>query len=207
MDRQRLKEIFQNRKAKIMGDESFSHYAVLLPIIEKDNELQLLFEVRANTLRRQPGEICFPGGRVDHDDRSEEYTAIRETSEELGIRQKDVVDVFPLDFMVNPFGTIIYPYVGFIQEPTAITPNPDEVAEVFTVPLSYLQKTQPDIHHIQFKLEPEENFPYDKIIGGEKYKWQARAIEEHFYYYENKVIWGLTAKILSHFLSMVKEDI
>jgi coenzyme A diphosphatase NUDT7 len=205
MDTEKLKSFLQNRKPGILGSESYSNYAVLLPIIEKNNELHVLFEVRSLLLRRQPGEICFPGGRVDASDKDEKYTAIRETFEELGIPKEDIHDVFPLDYMVSPFGTIIYPFVGFIQNPEQITPNPDEVAEIFSVPLTYLQETNPEIYQINFKLEPEEEFPYHHIKGGEKYKWQARQMEEHFYYYGDKVIWGLTARILSHFLELVQK--
>lgn len=205
MDINKLNQIFQDRKPGILGSENYSNYAVLLPIIEKEGDLHVLFEVRSHQLRRQPGEICFPGGRVDKTDRSKQDTAIRETSEELGIGKDDIFSVAPLDYMVNPFGTMVYPFVGFIRESTIITPNPAEVEEVFTVPLTYLQTVEPDIYHINFKLEPEEGFPFDKIAGGKKYNWQLRRMEEYFYYYEDKVIWGLTAKILTHFLHLLKK--
>ncbi|RTR27869.1 CoA pyrophosphatase [Robertmurraya yapensis] len=203
MDINNLKSLLQNRKPRILGSENYSNYAVLLPIIEKADGLHVLFEVRSHTLRRQPGEICFPGGRVDASDRNEGHTAIRETSEELGIAEEEIINVSPLDYMVSSFGSIIYPYLGFIKESARISPNPDEVAEVFSVPLTYLQQTKPEIFQINFKLEPEENFPFHHITGGEKYKWQVRQMEEYFYYYEDKVIWGLTARILSHFLEII----
>ena len=50
-------------------------------------------------LRRQPGEICFPGGKVEQDDVDQNQCAIRETSEELGIRESDIENVMPLDYM------------------------------------------------------------------------------------------------------------
>lgn len=199
-----IKNRIHGREPGIMGSDRLTRYAVLLPIIEKNEELHILFEVRSFELRRQPGEICFPGGKVDPKDIDERHTAIRETCEELGISEKDIADVTPLDYMVNPFGTIIYPFVGYLHDSSQIIPNPDEVAEVFTVPLTYLQNTGPDIYQIDYKLEPEGKFPFHHIIGGEKYKWQARSMEEHFYYYEDKVIWGLTARILTHFLQLIE---
>ncbi|WP_019153442.1 NUDIX hydrolase [Robertmurraya massiliosenegalensis] len=205
MDKHKLNDIFQDRKPGILGRDKYSNYAVLLPIIEKNNELHVLFEVRSYEMRRQPGEICFPGGRVDPSDPSERHTAIRETSEELGIEETSIEKVFPLDFVVNPFGSTIYPFVGFLKDATPFSINKAEVAEIFTVPLSFLQKVEPDIYHIHFKPVPEESFPYEKIVGGEKYKWQIRGMEEHFYYFEDKVIWGLTARILSHFLTLIRE--
>lgn len=205
MDIQKLQQILSNRKRTMLGSERYSKFAVLVPIVEMNNELNILLEVRSYQLRRQPGEICFPGGKIDQTDRDEQHTAIRETSEELGVLEKDIIHVSPLDYMVNPFDAIIYPYVGTIKDPSRITPNPAEVAEVFTIPLSHLKNMKPETYKINFKVEPEENFPFDQIIGGEKYKWRPRILDEHFYFYEGKVIWGLTARILSHFIELIKK--
>lgn len=205
MDLQKVYGLLQNRDRSILGFENFSKYSVLLPIVEKNGESHLLFEVRSLKLRRQPGEICFPGGRIDKTDKNEQFTAIRETTEELGIEPAKIENVAPLDFLVNPFGTIVYPFVGTLSKDVEINPNKAEVEEVFAVPLSYLMETKPDIYHIRFNLEPEKGFPFDKIPGGENYNWQERKMEEHFYYYEDKVIWGLTARILTHFLDIIKK--
>ncbi|MFX3623501.1 MAG: CoA pyrophosphatase [Ectobacillus sp.] len=195
----------QNRVPTILGSENFSRFAVLLPLIEKDNELHVLFEVRSLQLRRQPGEICFPGGKIDPDDRDEQHTAIRETSEELGIEENEVANVSPLDYMVSPFGTIIYSYTGLITAPEHIKPNPSEVEEIFTIPLSFLKNTTPEVYKIYFKIEPEASFPFDLIAGGENYNWHTRTMDEYFYFYEDRVIWGLTARILKHFLDIIEE--
>jgi peroxisomal coenzyme A diphosphatase NUDT7 len=195
-----------NRTPSILGSAHFSKYAVLVPLIEKNNEIHVLFEVRALDLRRQPGEICFPGGRIDETDKDEQHTAVRETSEELGVAENSIKHVFPLDYMISPFGIIIYPYVGMIEHPDRMKPNPSEVGEVFTIPLSFLKETNPDEYKINFKVEPEQNFPFDLIAGGENYHWQTRTMDEYFYYYEDKVIWGLTARILKHFLEIVHEE-
>ncbi|MFC3886027.1 NUDIX hydrolase [Bacillus songklensis] len=195
-----------NRTPAILGSENFSKYAVLVPLIEKNEDIHVLFEVRALDLRRQPGEICFPGGRIDNTDKDERHTAVRETSEELGIQESSINNVFPLDYMISPFGTIVYPYVGIIEHPEQMKPNPSEVGEVFTIPLSFLKEIEPDEYKINFKVEPEQNFPFDLIVGGENYNWQARTMDEYFYYYDDKVIWGLTARILKHFLEVVHEE-
>lgn len=206
MEMKKLFKKIQGRKPAILGMDQFLKYSILLPLIERNGEIHVLFEVRSLNLRRQPGEICFPGGKIDAGDRNEMHSAIRETSEELGIAEDEVQDVFPLDYMVSPFGTIIYPHVGKIINPDKINPNPSEVAEVFTVPLSYLQHTEPDRYKINFEVQPEENFPYELIIGGENYDWRTRQMEEYFYEYEGKVIWGMTAKVLEHFLEIIKEN-
>ncbi|MCH1626823.1 NUDIX hydrolase [Ferdinandcohnia quinoae] len=206
MDINKLVKKIENRIPSILGRKMFSKYAVLLPLIEKEDEIHVLFEVRSSQLRRQPGEICFPGGRIDQSDRDEKFTAIRETMEELGIEEDDIQNVSPLDYFVSPFHNIIYPHVGVISNPHKINPNPAEVGEVFTVPLSFFKTNPPEVYKIKFKVEPEENFPYCDIIGGEKYQWQVRGMDESFYYYEDRVIWGLTAGILKHFLEVLEEE-
>jgi peroxisomal coenzyme A diphosphatase NUDT7 len=196
----------KNHQPFILGSENYSKYAVLLPLIFKDDEIHILFEVRSLKLRRQPGEICFPGGRIDAQDKDEMSAAIRETVEELGINKADITNVNPLDFLVSPFGMIVYPFTGVITSST-ITPNPSEVEEIFYVPLSYFLQTEPKVYQVHFKAEPEDDFPFDLVLGGQNYNWRTRHMEEYFYLYENRVIWGLTARIISHFIDIVtKKD-
>lgn len=191
------------RTPSIMGHEQFIKFAVLLPLVEVNNEVHILFEVRSLTMRRQPGEVCFPGGRIEKGE-DPQKAAVRETSEELGIFESEIVDVFPLDYMVSAFGTIIYPFAGRISDPNKIIPNEAEVGEVFTVPLSFFKKNQPDSYKINFQVEPEDGFPFDLIIGGENYNWQTRKMDEYFYRANGKVIWGLTAKVLTHFIELME---
>lgn len=191
------------RKPSILGEQNFSKYAILLPLIEKKDETHILFEVRSMNLRNQPGDICFPGGKIDQSDRTAKHTAIRETSEELGIPATHIYDIIPLDYIVSHFGRIIYPYMGRVINYGQMSPNPYEVEEIFTVPLSYFLQTEPKAYKVDFQVLPEKNFPYDLIIGGKNYDWQTRHINELFYEYGDKVIWGLTAKILTHFITLL----
>lgn len=202
-----IEKILSNLKGhtpKILGSESFSKYAVMVPLLQKEDGIHVLFEVRSLELRRQPGEICFPGGRVDADDVDEAGAAIRETVEELGINKEQITGVYPLDYMISPYGMILYPFAGYISKPEEIQPNPAEVGEIFTVPLSFLIENDPEIHHVQLKAEPDKSFPYDLIPGGENYQWRTRGIEEYFYRYGNRAIWGLTARILAHFIEIIR---
>ncbi|MFK9092871.1 NUDIX hydrolase [Bacillus salipaludis] len=189
---------------KILGSERFSKYAILLPLLQKEDGIHVLFEVRSLELRSQPGEICFPGGKIDSQDLDEMDAAIRETVEELGIIKEEITEIYPLDYMISPFGMILYPFVGYINRPDEIHPNPMEVGEIFTVPLTYLIKNSPEIYRIHFKAVPEGDFPYDLIPGGEKYNWRTRESEEYFYRYGDRAIWGLTARILAHFIEMIR---
>lgn len=204
MDTSQIIAKLENRTPSIMGVQRHKQSAVLLPLLTVQNETHILFEVRSMQMRSQPGDICFPGGRIDPEDASPKHTAIRETTEELGVSENHVKELTPLDYVVNNAGRIIYPFAGRLLHPEKIVPNQAEVAEVFTVPLNYLLETQPDVYKVHVDIRPEDNFPYDLIVGGKDYKWSSGHINELFYQYNGKVIWGLTAKILTHFLQLIK---
>lgn len=204
MDPKSLVDRVKDRVPEVMGNNEFAKFAILLPLIERDGEIHILFEVRSHMMRNQPGDICFPGGRIDKQDESEEGAAIRETTEELGIVRSQISDVFPLDYIVSPFGMIVYSFAGIIDPDVEFEPNPPEVDSLFTVPLSFFLENDPKVYRINFDIQPEESFPYDLIAGGENYNWRTRQVDELFYVYEGKVIWGLTAKILTHFLEIIR---
>ena len=205
MDAANIITKLKNREPSILGRENYREYAVLIPLIEKDNKTYILFEVRSANLRSQPGDICFPGGKIDKEDRGPRHAAIRETSEELGILESSIKDVIPLDYMIADNSRIIYPFVGRITHPDEITPNTDEVEETFTVPLTHFIKTKPDKYKVNVQVVPEENFPFDLIAGGEDYNWRKRPMDELFYHYDGKAIWGLTATILTHFVALLTD--
>lgn len=194
------------RVPRILGEKSFQHYAIFVPLIERDDETHILFEVRAHHLRRQPGEICFPGGKVDKQDSSVRVAAIRETREELKVTNDVIEDVFPLDYIVSPYKTMFHLFAGTLTASfETIHPNKDEVAEIFTVPVSFFQHTKPKAYQVDLIPKPANDFPYNLIPGGENYHWQVRGFEELFYEYEGRIIWGLTAEIVHHFTEILEE--
>lgn len=205
MDIKTIQDKLKEHKTDIMGMKSFQRYSVLLPLLMKEDEIHVLFEVRSLQLRRQPGEVCFPGGRIDEQDVSPRHTAIREATEELGINEECISNVQPLDIVISPFGTVIYPYLGVIEEEDLIDPNPSEVEEIFTVPLSFFKNTSPECFNVNFKAEPDKEFPFHLVAGGEDYNWQIRHIDEYFYCYKKYVIWGLTASIMKNFIELIEE--
>lgn len=174
--------------------------AVLLPLVPTEEGMALLFEVRAHTLRRQPGEICFPGGKYECADGSYSATAVRETCEELGLGENDIEICGELDALVTHTGPIIHPFVGFIRQPEKIAGSASEVEEVFTVPLKYLVKQQP--RHCSMKLadHPGDDFPFD-LVPYRKHGWRLhKEYNVYFYRYKEHIIWGLTARMLYAFL-------
>ena len=193
----------KHHKPSILGLESYRKFAVLIPLIEKNQETHLLFEVRSLAMRSQPGDVCFPGGKVDQDDTDERECALRETSEELGIDQAGIAGGYPLDYLVGD-GRIIYPFIGRIPEPELVNPNPAEVEAVFTVPLAFFQQTRPDIYKVALQPVPENDFPFELIQGGKDYNWRPHIVEELFFQYDDYVIWGLTARIITHFVELLE---
>lgn len=202
-----LKHKLNNYTPKIMDIDMYTSFAIFLPLTSYHGKRHILFEVRSSNIT-QPGEICFPGGKVDKTDRDEQTAAMRECSEELGVSM-DKLEVYgALDYMITPYRTILSPYVGTIPENESLNINPNEVAETFSIPLDELVELEPKTHHIYLRVEPEESFPYHLIPQGEEYPWRNGVVEEHFYEYKGRVIWGLTARILKHFIEdiLLEED-
>lgn len=193
-----------NYEPNILGYEHYSKYSLLLPLIDIDDKPHLLFEVRSFAMRSQPGDVCFPGGRVDREDQTVLHSALRETKEEIGIEKKYIKNVTPLDYMISSFNSIIYPFVGQITSLEQLKLNKTEVAEVFTVPLHFFLENEPDKYKVSFKVVPEEDFPFHLIQGGEEYDWRMRNTKELFYEYDGRIIWGLTARIIYHFIHILK---
>ncbi|MFC2949102.1 NUDIX hydrolase [Virgibacillus sediminis] len=194
----------KGRTPTILGQDKYFRSAILIPLVEKDGETHLLFEVRSMKLNRQPGDTCFPGGRIEQSDSSPREAAVRETTEELTIKEEEVDEVIPLDYIVSDSGRIIYPFIGKVAPRQEVKPNDGEVEEVFTVPLNFFLENEPEVHQVRLQVQPADDFPYELIVGGEDYNWQFRETDELFYQYHGKVIWGLTAKILRHFVELLK---
>ena len=133
MDWEKIGIELQNREPGLM--DASGRYAVLVPLIERDGELYVLYEVRAATMRRQPGEVCFPGGHIEPGE-TPETCALRETWEELGIPEESVKVLGRLDFIAHRANFIMYPILGMVEAGALerMNPNPDEVGETFLVP-------------------------------------------------------------------------
>ena len=174
--------------------------AVVLPLVEDRGEISVLFEVRSQHLNRQPGEVCFPGGRIESGE-SPLDAAVRETAEELTINREDISILGQLPIIASPIGVLLFPFVGVL--PTAqVSPSDVEVAECFTIPLSYLLNTPPVIGHMEVATRPLEDIPFEMLPDDYSRSWKRRAAYPvWFYRYENRVVWGLTARVLETFLA------
>lgn len=131
-------------------------------------------------------------------------TARRETEEELGLSKEDLVIIAPLDILVTPFNTIVYPFLSQIKDHSKIQPT-NEVESVFYVPLDFLLRAEPIDSSTEIKLLPPENFNYELIPNGVNYGWRGGVYPVYFYIWEDRVIWGMTARILRHFIDLYRE--
>jgi peroxisomal coenzyme A diphosphatase NUDT7 len=201
----KLKSQLNQSQTAFIGEETAFRSAVLIPLVQVNKAWHILFEVRSRTMRKQPGDISFPGGRIDSTDRSPLEAAIRETHEELGIDPAEIQIVGRLSPYIASSSFVIYPFVAAMAyNPKIHTFNKEEVEEVFTVPVQWLLQYEPYMHKVSVEFVPPSDFPFDKIMNGTQYRWRSRAMEEWFYDYENYTIWGMTARILKHFIECMR---
>jgi len=201
-----IENIFEERTPGAVGINWY--YSVLVPLVEKEGELYVLYEKRAEHMKTQPGEICFPGGRVEPGE-SFEKCAVRETVEELGIYESDIRVIKQMDVLVTHNNFVMFPFLGVINADALerMEWNTDEVHETFLVPLSHLLESEPYIYRMGVIPQIPEDFPYHKIKAPKGYKWRKGTSEVPIYEYENRVIWGLTGRITMNLMNILKEGL
>ena len=153
--------------------DSLRQAAVLALIVDRPEGPTVLFTRRTDHLAHHPGQISFPGGRMEPDDASLEDTALRETEEEIGLDRAAVDIIGRLDTYITRTGFEITPYVGMVTPPIALIPDPHEVAEIFEVPLAFLCDPGNRERHSREVFGRTRNFyalPY-----GDYYIWGATA--------------------------------
>jgi 8-oxo-dGTP pyrophosphatase MutT (NUDIX family) len=199
-----FEKVFKNYKAGPLG--FYRYYSVLVPLTELRGELNLLYEVRAESLKTQPGQVSFPGGKIEEGETPEEC-AIREACEELCLKPQDIRVISPLDYLHTYSNFTMYPFLGVIDydKCKSVTASPQEVKEIFFVPLSYLMETEPLIYNSDVYPKIPDNFPYEKINESNGYNWRKGSTSIPIYQYEGHAIWGLTALITQDLIAKMKE--
>lgn len=203
MDIQLIRQIVNNKKPIIL--DTLYESAVIVPIVKVGKEYHILFQVRSLSLNRQPGEICFPGGKIEKGEDAL-HCAIRETTEELNITKDKIEIIGELDRLVTPFNMAIYSFCGILNdiELNSIKFNKEEVYSLFTVPIDELLKQEPQVSDMIIKTEPMSNFPFHLVQNRKAYDWKPGNYPVYFYTYNDYIIWGITAKILKSFLDSLK---
>jgi 8-oxo-dGTP pyrophosphatase MutT (NUDIX family) len=194
---------FKEYRPYINGWKEMKRASVVILLAEINNKLNIVFEVRAKHMRSQPGDIAFPGGKID-DNENEKEAAIREVCEELGLNKEDFEIISPLNLLITHYDLLIHPFLGYIKNFENIEINKDEVDHIFLVPLEYLINIEPREEINKILVDRTSDFPFHLINGGERYKFKEGKYKSLFYVYNDYVIWGITARILEDFLYFLK---
>ncbi len=123
-----------------------THASVLVPLVRR-GELMVLLTQRTDHLTDHPGQISFPGGRVELTDADATATALREAHEEIGLEAAHVDVLGALPTYTTGTGFIVTPVVALVDPGFTVTADPFEVAEVFEVPLAFLMNPAHHRHH------------------------------------------------------------
>ncbi|PPV42444.1 CoA pyrophosphatase [Ectopseudomonas oleovorans] len=166
-------------------ERSFPEAAVLVPITRSD-EPELVLTLRASGLSTHSGEVAFPGGRRDPEDRDLVHTALREAEEEIGLPPGLVEVVGPLSTLVSRHGIRVTPYVGVVPDYVEYKANDAEIASVFQVPLAF------------FRSDPREMTHRIDYLGR---SWYVPS-----YTYGEYRIWGLTAIMVVELVNLIFDD-
>lgn len=163
--------------------ENLMEAAVLVPLIRHADGLSVLLTQRTDHLDHHPGQISFPGGRLEDYDATPIDAALRETEEEVGVPRDAVSVIGRLDDYITGTGFTVVPVVGLITPPYPVQVDPFEVADVFEVPLSFLMDPNNHARHLREK-------------NGQS--WQFYAMP-----YGPRFIWGATAGMVRNFYEIL----
>ncbi|MBI2890326.1 MAG: CoA pyrophosphatase [Nitrospirae bacterium] len=179
--RHRVQEALAHRPVSRLAHRHLRSAAVLLPLVERDDGPHVLFTVRTDTVEHHKGQISFPGGGIDGDGETLLATALRETSEEIGVDPQHVEILGRLDDTATPSGFCISSFVGWLSPDAApAIKSAVEIREIFTAPLATL-------------LDPAA-FREDPPVSIDIYTFTI----PHFQFGPHD-IWGATGRILRQF--------
>lgn len=199
--RDKLLKILIDGEKRIIGQSRYVSSAVFIGIVRIEEKEFIILEKRALHIR-QGGEISFPGGKYDVEDKTTEYTAIRETIEELGVTRDKIEMLGKFGSLVSPNGIILEVYIGYIniQNIEEVKYNSAEVEKVILVPLDFFLENPPRVEMIGMENIPM--FSTSELKLPERYgnSWTGRPREVYFYNYQGEIIWGLTAEIIYEFI-------
>jgi 8-oxo-dGTP pyrophosphatase MutT (NUDIX family) len=160
--------------------------SVLVPIVAHPDGLTLLFTKRTVHLKAHSGQVSFPGGRAEPGDPTPEFTALRESQEEIGLAPEKIEILARLPDYITRTGFQVTPVVGLLTPPLELVPDPREVEDVFEVPLAFL-------------LDPANHLRESREING-------RTVGYYEMRFGPRVIWGATAGMIVNLYRQLASD-
>lgn len=194
MNAQFKQQVQQNLNQKLIADDvwlgsaltSERAAAVLFPFYWHKQEPWVLLTQRHSQLKHHSGQVSFPGGAYENQDKNIRHTALRETKEEIGV-SKDRIDLWGfLDSIESISGFYVTPFVGEIKEPENLDLCVDEVERTFGVPFSFFQNKNNRVTH--------------------RVKTGGQVSEYAVFEYKDDVIWGLTAQIIVQLVNRLETN-
>lgn len=177
--------------------ENRTEYATLISLVDIEGEAHLVLERRAADMETQPSEISLPGGMVEKGECWQE-AAVRETSEELLLPLSSIEYICDLYPQTIGNTNIVHCGLGYISNLELISRDPKEVDEVYYIPLSFFLENDPEHYEVTMERNFPPDFPFDSIPNGKDYNWHSSKHDIPFYFYEDLVIWGLTARLINN---------
>jgi len=156
--------------------ERLTQAAVLAPIIRRPEGWTLMLTQRTHTMPTHPGQISFPGGRIQQSDTGPVAAAVRETVEETGLDPRFIQPIGGYDGYQTGTGYMIMPVVAYVEPGFALAPDPREVEEVFETPLDFV-------------LNPLNHQRHEREMRGKMRRFYAIP-------YGDRYIWGVTAGLI-----------
>ncbi len=204
---------------EIIRKDKYFNSAVLIPLFEKDKQLHVLFEKRANQIR-QGGEVSFPGGEFDKSkDEDFRQTALRETVEELGIETDKIILLGKLGTLIAPMGVTVDAFVGYlnIQNILSLSFDKREVEKLFSLPLEFFLVEKPEMYYVKLEVHPDDRddngnivqlLPAEELGLPLKYSkpWKKGQHRILVYKTSEEIIWGITAEIIFEFAKLIKDE-
>ena len=181
--KQKLRQALSQQQKRYIVDASRVPSAVLLPIYYKPGQYYILFTKRTEKVKEHRGQISFPGGAYEEEDKTLADTALRECAEEIGLIPSEVEVLGELDDTLTATSNyIISPFVACILWSSHLKVDGEEAEEIIEIPISAL-------------LDEGCLRQGTEMVDGE-------AVTSYFYHYQERVIWGATARILNQFLGI-----
>jgi len=172
-------------RAVIFPHDQWIDAAVLVPVYRERDKDFLILTKRTEEVLHHKGQICFPGGARDLADCSLWETALRECQEEIGLDPNQISLVRELGQQYTPTGFRVTPFIGQIARRSAFTPNPNEIAAIFSVPFSYFK----DGTNVRFLRK----------------EWQGQVFMDPHFTFEGHEIWGMTGRVLCELFDLSPE--